>query len=263
MKPKFVRCLWGKENHKFFEKNLSSYHNECRITKSVDDKFGLENQIVIVWDEVNRKLMEELGYPYHYMGPSMDFTYSFNFYHKIMALIKAMEMFDEIIFLDWDCYIQKPLDENFYTLLKSGGDIQMPLYVYPKETLDRFRTIIPGGNEGQNYYNLLFYHTIRNGKWFFNEGILVPNAGFIYCRDKKFFKQLDTIQRTQGIISNIEEICAMIYFNKTIDTMDEYLDKHEPKVCLGKDDEEMDGHQLHLNQHTTSKLNKDIYFIHE
>ncbi len=104
---------------------------------------------------------------------------------------------------------------------------------------------------------------IRYGKWNFDDGLVIPNAGFIYCRDKSFFKELIEIQRRYGVVSNIEEICAMIYFNRYINTTEEYLEKIEPVVCLGKDDEEMHGRQIILNHHTIKELNKDIYFIHE
>jgi hypothetical protein len=260
---KIIRCIWGKNTHQFFEKNLMSYHSECHMTKINDLKHGLTNQMVIVWDEVNCELMERLGYSYLYMGESNEFSLNFNFYHKILALEKAMELYDEILFLDWDCLIQKPLDDNFYSLVQNGNDIQIPLYYYPKEMLDKFNSINPRVNDYDHYFNMFFYQIIRNGKWKFLDGIVIPNAGFIYCRNKEFFKKLIEIQKTNGIISNIEEVCALLYFNKFIKTTDEYLEKIEPKVCLGKDDLEMYEKQVFLNEYSIKKLNKDIYFIHE
>jgi len=259
---KIIRCIWGNVDHQFFEKNLESYHNECEEAKIQDEKYGLDNQMVIVWDEVNCKFMEKLGYPYLYMGESK-FDKQFNFFYKILALERAMELYDEILFLDWDCFIQKPLDDTFYGLVRSKGDIQMPLYFYCGEILDMFQTINPRQSEDHQYYNMFFYNMIRHGKWKFDDGLVIPNAGFIYCRDKEFFKELIDIQRRYGVVSNIEEICAMIYFNKHIQTTEEYLNKIEPVVCLGKDDLEMHGKQKLLNQHTITELNKNIYFIHE
>jgi hypothetical protein len=74
---------------------------------------------------------------------------------------------------------------------------------------------------------------------------------------------LHQIQIDNGITSNVEEVCALIYFNKLVETTDEYLDKFEPVVCLGKDDLEMKEKQVILNQYSIQKLKKDIYFIHE
>jgi hypothetical protein len=263
MDIKIIRCLWGKRDHQFFEKNLQSYHDECVLAKENDDKYGVDNQMVIVWDKENMNFIEKLGYPYHYMGESNPFSLNLNFLHKILALEKAMEMYDEILFLDWDCFAQKQLDDNFVNLLRSRSEIQMPLYFYPGEMLKEFYRINPKVNDYHHYYNMLFYHMIRNGKWYFEDGIVVPNAGFIYCRNKKFFKDLLNIQKVHGIISNIEEVCAMLYFNDFINSTDEYLEKIEPLVCLGKDDLEMRGKQILLNEYSTKKLNKDIYFIHE
>jgi hypothetical protein len=263
MNIKIIRCIWGKNDHQFFEKNLKSYHDECIIAKENDDKYGIDNQMVIVWDEPNRILMENLGYPYHYMGESNPFSLNLNFLHKILALEKAMEMYDEILFIDWDCFAQKPLDENFVNLMRSRGEVQIPLYFYPNEILKGFYSINPKVDRYDHYFNMFFYHIIRNGKWNFDNGITIPNAGFIYCRNKRFFKDLLEIQKIHGIISNIEEVCALLYFNNSINSTDEYLDTIEPLVCLGKDDEEMMGKQIILNEYSTKKLNKDIYFIHE
>ena len=260
---KIIRCLWGKDNHKFFEKDLKSYHNECILAKENDIKYGIENQMVIVWDESNKEFIEKLGYEYYYMGESNDFSLNTNFLHKLLALNKAMEMYDEILFIDWDCFAQKPLDDTFLNLLKSKGDIQIPLYLYPKEVLDEFEKINPKVDDDYHYFNMFFYHIIRNGKWEFDGGLVIPNAGFIYCRNKEFFKKLLHIQKSNGIISNLEEVCALLYLNDYIKSTDEYLEKIEPLVCLGKDDFEMQGKQLKLNQYTTNKLNKNIYFVHE
>lgn len=260
---KIIRTLWGKPDHQFFEKDLGSYHTECHETKKIDNQHGLDNQMVIVWDEVNCELMEKLGYDYHYMGPSLKFNRDFNFYHKLLALQKATELYDEILFLDWDCFIQKPLDDNFYSLLRSKGDIQIPLYFYPNEILHKYETINPRVNEFDHYFNMFFYQIIRNGKWKFDNGIVIPNAGFIYLRDKDFPNKLIEIQKVYGITSNIEEVCALLYFNKFIESTEQYLETIEPVVVLGKDDYEMMGKQVLLNQYTTDKLNKDIYFIHE
>jgi hypothetical protein len=262
MDMKIVRCLWGKSDHQFFEKNLNSYHSECLRTKELDEKHNLNNQIVFVWDRVNCDFLDKIGYPYHYMGESI-VNVEFNFFHKIMALERAMEMYDEILFLDWDCEIQKPLDDNFYTLLRDKSDIQIPLYFYPNEILKDYKTISPFVSDDIHYYNMFFYQIQRRGKWKFDNGIVIPNAGFIYCRNKDFFKELNIIQRQYGIVSNIEEVCAMIYFNRFIETTDEYLDKIEPVVCLGKDDLEMWGKQIKLNKYSIDKLNKNLYFIHE
>jgi len=259
---KIIRAIWGREDHQFFDNKLEFYHDECRKAREADTKFGVNDQLVIVWDEPNRLLMEELGYEYYFMGES---TYNFqtNFLYKILALKQAMSMFDEILFLDWDCYAIKELDWCFYDKLREKGPIQMPLYFYPDDILKDYQTISPFVNEALHYFNMFFYNMLRLGKWKFGSGLVIPNAGFIYCRDKHWFEHLHKIQINNGFTSNVEELCALMFFNNFIETTDEYLEKIEPVVVLGKDDLEMRGKQVILNQYSIEKLKKDIYFIHE
>jgi len=262
-KIKIIRCLWGKPNHQFKEKNLNFYHKECNEAKLNDDKFNLQNQIVFVWDEVNCDLMKKLGYPYYYMGVSNNFDIELNFIHKVLALKKAMELYDEILFLDWDFFILRELDHKFYELLRSSGDIQMPLYFYPGELLDLFKKMDHPDIKISNYYNTLQTQILKHTKWGFENGFVIPNAGFIYCRDKEFFSNIHKIQENNNVLTNIEEICAAIYFNNTINNIDDYLQKIEPKVCHGRTDFEMWGKQKLLNDYTLQKLKKEIYFIHK
>ena len=46
-----------------------------------------------------------------------------------------MKDYDEILFLDWDCKFIGELDNDFYRLLKMET-LQIPLYTYPKKSLD-------------------------------------------------------------------------------------------------------------------------------
>ncbi len=259
---KIVRCLWGGANHQFKEKDIKFYHNECYVAKTNDEQFKLGNQMVFVWDGVNRDLMEEFNYPYHYMGESSKLDIEFNFLYKIYALKKAMELYDEILFLDWDFFITKELDDQFFELLKNKGDIQMPLYFYPKELLDLFKSMNLDNKKVSKYYNNLYEQMIIHCRWEFNEGLVIPNAGFIYCRDKHFFNNILDIQKNKNITTNIEELSAMVYFNQNVNSMDEYIKTIEPIVCHGKTETEMMGKQILLNEHTNQKLKKTLYFNH-
>ena len=123
--------------------------------------------------------------------------------------------------------------------------------------------IDPNKNEGAKYFVDFINYIIKEQKWKFRDGFAVPNYGFVYCRDKEFFKKILRIQKTDGISTNIEEVCSMIYFNEFIESIDSYIERIEPAVCLGKNDNDMLGEQIYLNRYTEKKLNKDIYFIHE
>jgi hypothetical protein len=55
----------------------------------------------------------------------------------------------------------------------------------------------------------------------------------------------------------------MLYFQKEITSLDEYINKYEPMVCVGRGNDEMRGKQRILNEYIESKTNKQKYFIHE
>ena len=251
---KIVRCLWGTD---------TKFDFECRGIQSDKDLYNGIEQIVFVWDTHNKELMDELGYKSIYMGYSDEYSELMKFHYKLDALKLAMEMYDEIIFLDWDCNIKKELDDNFIKTLQNGNDIQMPLYFYPNEILNEFSSISPYVKEEQHYYNILFYTLIRLAKWKFNDGVVVPNAGFIYCRNSAFIKTLISIIHSEGLSTNIEELAAMLYFQKEITSLDEYITKYEPIVCVGRSNDEMRGKQRILNEYIESKVGKQTYFIHE
>jgi hypothetical protein len=251
---KIIRCLWGYD---------TKFDVECRRIQSDKDLYNGIEQIVFVWDTHNKELMDELGYKSIYMGHSDEYSELMKFHYKLDALKLAMEMYDEIIFLDWDCNIKKELDDNFIKTLQNGNDVQMPLYFYPMEILNEFSSISPYVKEEQHYYNILFYTLIRLAKWKFNDGVVVPNAGFIYCRNSAFIKTLISIIHSEGLSTNIEELAAMLYFQKEITSLDEYITKYEPIVCVGRSNDEMRGKQRILNEYIESKVGKQTYFIHE
>jgi hypothetical protein len=251
---KIIRCLWGYD---------TKFDVECKRIQSDKGLYNGIEQIVFVWDTHNKELMDELGYKSIYMGYSDSYSELMKFHYKLDALKLAMEMYDEIIFLDWDCNIKKELDNNFIKILQNGNDIQMPLYFYPMEILNEFSSISPYVKEEQHYYNILFYTLIRLAKWKFNDGVVVPNAGFIYCRNSNFIQTLISIIHSEGLSTNIEELAAMLYFQKEITSLDEYITKYEPIVCVGRSNDEMRGKQRILNEYIESKVGKQTYFIHE
>ena len=54
----------------------------------------------------------------------------------------TLQEFDEVLLLDWDCYILRPLDKNFYDSLKEKP-IQIPLYIQHKDTKAAILEVIP------------------------------------------------------------------------------------------------------------------------
>lgn len=76
--------------------------------------------------------------------------------HKLEIIKMAMEEYDEILYLDWDCIPQKKLPNNYWDILGKKEVFQA---------------------------NLQIYHC-RKCHWRKSDIRKVPNGGFIYIRDK-------------------------------------------------------------------------------
>ena len=92
---KIIRVLWGdKINHEIPPFPL------------------LENEVVYVWGEKNNQMLLDRGWKTRLLS-SHTFEGEFNgFGKKIFALNQALEEFNEVLLLDWDCYLLKPLDDK-------------------------------------------------------------------------------------------------------------------------------------------------------
>ena len=253
---KIIRCIWG-----------NRHHEEVKRCTEASIKYGLypKDQLVYCWDSENLEFIKKLGYNTKYMGENT-IGWEGWFINKLTAF-RLSSFEGPYLFLDWDCNQQKPLDSNFWSMLEQGPDIQMPLYLFPQKAIQKFSTITPfieeEGLEKTHYFNIMMYQILRYGTWDFSGGLAIPNAGFVYCRNTSFAHELFKIHKERSITTNIEELCAMLYFNRNIHGVDDYIDKVEPKVCVGKSDNDMWNSQHILNTYINIKANKNIYFIHE
>jgi hypothetical protein len=253
---RIIRCIWG-----------NRHHEEVKRCTEASIEYGLhpKDQLVYCWDFENLEFIKDLGYNTKYMGENT-IGWEGWFVNKLTAF-RLSSLTGPFLYLDWDCIQQKPLDGNFWSILEKGESIQMPLYYFPQKAIQKFQTITPfieeEGLEKTHYFNLMMYQILRYGKWEYNGGLAIPNAGFVYSRDPSFTHDLFRIFKEKTLTTNIEELCALLYFNRYIHSLDEYIDKVEPKVCIGKSDGDMWASQYILNNYINTKANKDIYFIHE
>jgi len=258
---KIIRTIWG-----------TTHTEEIKRATRISREFGLlpEDQLVYCWDESNLEFIQELGYQTEYMG---DNTIGWEgwFINKLTAFCLS-SLSGPFLYLDWDCIQQKPLDDIFWNSLEKGEAIQMPLYYFPQKAIQKFQTISPlnvkdtpeeEALDKTHYFNLMMYQVLRYGKWKYEGGLAIPNAGFVYSRESSFAHNLLNIHKEKTITTNIEELCALLYFNRYIHSLDEYIDKVEPNVCIGKSDRDMWDSQHILNAYINIKANKNIYFIHE
>ena len=249
---RFIRAYWG--NLKAFnERHL----NEIRNIKKTSNL----NEYVYVWGIDNYNYINSLGFDCEYMG---DFDYNYLENSDIYMLPKLWSVkygiikFNEVVFLDWDCIQKMEIDDNFYNLLRSRDDIQMPLYIYPikyKEIVFNEWKEIP---ISEKKYIDKQYECLSKFNYKWEDSFVTPNAGFIYCNSLvSIDKLLHIIEDNNDINIAIEEMGFLEYSKEYCNSITEYVLKFEPLVASAKEDS-------HFNQSNLNKLlpKKTIYFQH-
>tara|TARA_Y100000356_G_scaffold129543_1_gene130722 strand:+ start:6184 stop:6927 length:744 start_codon:yes stop_codon:yes gene_type:complete len=214
---KIIRVLWGdKVNHEIPPFPL------------------LENEIVYVWGEENNQLLIDRGWETRLLSSYM-FEGEFNgFGKKLFALNQALEEFNEVLLLDWDCYLLKPLDDNFYNLLKEKP-IQIPLYIQHEDTKNAILDLV-GQNQSAKFMEEmdLLQEGFKKYGWEWEEGLVAPNFGFVYCRDKSFAKKLIDLAIKEDLKTVVDEFATKLYVDCTLE---EYIEKYCASVLKGRSDE--------------------------
>lgn len=241
-----------------------------------------EKERVYVWGVENEKMFTDLGYDTRLMceyptDPKYS-TIHTHFYHKLEAIVAAERDFEELIFLDWDNYLARPLDDEFYKRLRDGGPVQVPVYSFPdKPLLDIPSGILHFTNERYNNSidknTILFIESherqLRKYNWPINNMLATPNFGFYYSRKPGTALELLKVSHDNKITNCVEEHAMFVWSNCTLE---EYLQKYEPSVTQGSDDNTWQERQFFedqtenavykINKYITSKIDKKIYFRH-
>jgi len=191
MKRAFIRCLFGTSEEvlnntdylKQLEENMSnkqmmgkgisfmSNHKMTKMKLNISNYIGSENKVDDVcytFGEDNHKYLKSVGINSILVNKN-DYVYH-QYEHKLYILTLAMKDFDEIVFIDWDVGIKKPVDNDFWNILNSKREIQANLYRYKKQQKIKHR------NGKENQYTSL--------------------AGFIYMRDKSLASKIWGVRRS-------------------------------------------------------------------
>lgn len=250
-----IRAFWG---------SLETYKTQIETAPRYDEE-------VIVWGKENFEYLVNRGYkctmvseqPYDYtIAAAHTFVDHSSLIHKLKAIDLAVEKFNEIIFLDWDCYNVKNLDSSFYSLVRQGNEFQVPLYVYPKEALEK---LVKSDIDIEYYHffsklaDYLEEHAYR-----LNEDYVIPNTGFIYCNNKIVTEKLIDIAITNNLQTVPDEL-AVLYYAKELELdLDGFISKFEPSVINGKfqDNPEWIESQNKLDEYIKAKVEKNIFFHH-
>jgi hypothetical protein len=257
---RFIRSFWGDLD------NFNQRHKNEIIHVSKKSKL---NEVVFVWGLVNYEFIKSLGFECILMSKMAteygeDYLYDSDKYmlHKLVSIKLGIELFDKVIFLDWDCHQLKPIDNTFYDLINErDGNIQMPLYTYPKNysqiVLNEWKDIPSKEKE----YVLKQQHYLEKYNYSWENSFVTPNAGFIYCSDSNVIDELILINETQKIGIASEEMSFVEYTKMFCTNLEDYIKRFEPLVCNGKFETHFN--QKDLNKFITQIIKKDLYFIHE
>lgn len=164
MKRGFIRGLWGIHDHKGrrFYLRRTKIDNDIKMAQLNKNE---EPFHVFVFGEDNYKYMVDMGFQCELVdkNPIVWDMDKEQFRHKIEVLKLGLEKFDNIVFLDWDCQAIKPIPNYFWDVLERKAPIQAPLRSYKHWKI----------------------------KW--RQGNRLPEASFIYIRDKTIGNQLVTL----------------------------------------------------------------------
>ena len=183
MRRGFVRVLWGEflsddlsnlsdleqqYNFKFDKENkilIRRFKIEDDIKKCMQKEF-IEPFTVYTFGEKNHKQLTDMGIksvlihkePYKYTPIKGIYK------HKIDAWQYIMNDFDEVVFLDWDTYLTKPLPVDFWERMNKKEIFQAVLGKY-KTARIHYRTDLKSNH-------------------------LIPLGAFVYMRDKSIPEKL-------------------------------------------------------------------------
>lgn len=200
----FIHALWGIHEHegRRFYKRRTKQDDDIRLKlkSPYNEPFR-----VYVFGEDNYAMTQELGFDSVLIDkrPIIWDMDTEQFRHKLEVFDKAMEDFDEIVFLDWDTIPVKPIPDNFWEKMEEKASFQSPLIYYRRRK------------------------ALWRGK---TDSRKLSSASFVYLRDKSI---------SEGFIKTWEDMgrpwSEELAMSKHIDKinggwkgMDYYWENHEP-----------------------------------
>lgn len=247
---KIIRVIWGDITH---------------TIKEVSNKFKFGNEIVYVWGIENEKYLIDLGYETRLISNEpYDKRYSTQltkYMHKLLAIEYADNEYQEYILVDWDSRLVLDLNDEFYKLLRSRGNVQCPLYALPNNFLN-----VISKNELSKEMQEYFIEQddfIKKYSWKFNNLNVLPNFSFFYSNGAKIGKELIDIAINNNLKTNVEEFALYIWANCNLH---KWIGEYEPLVCIGQSNDSLKEVSIALriiNNYICSFVNKKIYINHK
>ena len=136
------------------------------------------------------------------------------YWHKFDVLKYAMEVdgYDEVVFLDWDCYPIRQFSADMWNDLNKKESFQACLQFYKRQKIE---------------------HRKQLETDFTNSNGFLPNAGFIYLRDKSFIDEMKEYRWVPPASWSEESAMAKWLDAKTGGWVgvEKYYELFEPSCC--------------------------------
>jgi len=256
-----IRSLWGFRDHTYKEIPPMPLHS---------------NEVVYVWGKENEAMLKKRGFETRYVEEETSpFAYDvleLIYERKLIALDLALKEFGEVIMLDWDCHILKPLDNNFLHELRKKP-VQVPLYAQHEDCYNALYEAMPKNHPTlndsisdkiENHLRIITKGFLKwNWKW--EEGLISPNFSFVYSNDITLGKKLIDIAIRDKMEGCVEEHAMLVYADCSLD---EYIEKHHPTCLFGVSNSILDTEtkvgliQSKFNNYINNKLKMKIYYEH-
>lgn len=243
---KIIRALWG----------------DSKLVLNEVPERPLYNEYVYVWGIDNYRLLIERGYEaelvdtFHTPFPSKYHT----FFNKLVIFKKAIEKFNRILFLDWDCTQIKSIDREFWQWFE-GKSYAAPLYCYPLD----LKNHISGMDDEQKKWMHLQIPMLDKYSWKHDNLFVLPNACMVYLSDLSLCIKMIEHYRKYNM-STVEEFAM---FSSLECSLEYYLKNYEIPFVFGRPDQDyfslgdLNGDfSRQLNSFIKTNTDKDIYFEH-
>jgi hypothetical protein len=225
-----------------------------------------DNQIVYVWGENNDKFLRSRGFKTRIVTDDdpCKIDHKNSLIRKLIAIKMALDEFHEIMFIDWDCYILRELDDSFYKYI-SDKPTQIPLYAHLSNPIDGIEEFYvncePEHVEFKNEAN----RYILKYSWKSDDMCILPNFGFFYSREISIGRELLRIAVENDLKGCADEAAMFIYANCDLE---EYIKRYHPIFVNGVSDImtstnfKISEIQKRFNSRIKDVLNMDPYLEH-
>jgi hypothetical protein len=200
MRRAIVRTLWGDQT---IPRSITKIRKDVR--DSLLPSLQVQSGVNVVFGVENARFLSSLGLKVTLID-QREVLWPENrmWRHKLEAWRVAMEQLDEMVFLDWDVRLVRPLSEDFWDQLGRKACLQ----------------------------GCLFQYKNPQAPWRETDWRKVPSAACVYIRGRETVEAL--IELWNGSQEWREEICMAAYCDGLMDGwkgVDEYVRQFEPTVC--------------------------------